>query len=245
MQAFLLKTMDAMPRIRTRLQYGIAILAVLAFIFVQATAATPVLPQIFIFAVAPLLIAMQLFETLLKRHQFIITLIITLMCLAFLGTGVMLALLDKTPTFQDEYDHQVYPIEQTLNTRYLVDLETEITDIENYSKYRELILRTAQNDSTPELAQGLQRIVNFYENYLNCTGKFQCWPSSQFDTRIRDVWYTYRPIIEERRVGLWGPEFAKTLQARAEAIQPPKYLSPVRRDVETGKTVLVSTQRQR
>jgi hypothetical protein len=242
MQDFLLKTMEAMPGIRTRLQYGIALLAILAFIFVQATAATPVLPQIFIFSVAPLLIAMQLFEPLLRRHQFIVTLVITLMCLAFLATGVALASLDKTPVFQDEYDHQVYPIEQT---RYLVNLETEITDVENYSKYRELILRSAQDDSTPELAQGLERIVNFYENYLNCTRKFQCWPSLQFDTRIRDVWYTYRPIIEERRLGLWNPEFATMLQARAEAIQPPKYLSAIRRDVETGKTVLVSTQRQR
>jgi hypothetical protein len=245
MQDFLVKIIDAVPQIRTKLQYGIAVLAILAFIFVQASATTPVLPQIFIFAVVPLLIAMQFIRPLSKQQQFIITLIITLMSLASLATGVAIAGLDKTPEFQDKYDHQVYPIEQKLNTRYLVNLETEIRGVENYGKYRELILRTAQDDSTPELAQGLERIVNFYEDYLDCTRKIRCWPSSQFDTRIRDVWYSYRQIIEERRVGLWGPEFAKMLQARAEVIRLPKYLSAIRRDPETGQTVLISTQPQR
>jgi hypothetical protein len=239
-----LKVIDALPQLRTKIQYGIALLAILAFIFVQTKSSAPVLPRIFVFAVAPLLIAMQLIKPLKKTHQFIIILIITLTSIAFLGTGVALAAMDKTPDFQAKYDTEIDPLERKLNTRYLIDLKNQITAVKNDGDYREIILRAAGDDDAAELTKDLEHIIIFYENYLHCRRNLRCWPSSQFDTRIHDIWYTYRPIIEELRVSFWGPDFAKTLQSHAETIQPPMYLSAVRKDPQTGKTVLISTMRQ-
>jgi len=98
-------------------------LAILAFVFVQTSASSPVLPQIFIFAVVPLLIAMQLIARLPHFQQFMIILLITLMSLAFLATGVILSVHDRIPQFQARYSDKVYATENSLNSRYLVQQE--------------------------------------------------------------------------------------------------------------------------
>jgi len=242
---FLTGVIARLPAFRTRLQYGIGLLAILAFVFVQTSASSPVLPQIFIFAVVPLLIAMQLVSRLPHALQFIIVLTITLMSLAFLATGVVLTVRDRAPQYQTQYDGSVYSPEHVLNTRYLVQQEENIRQGGTYSDYRTLILKVAKDDHSIELSRDLEAIVGFYENYVECRNKWQCSGSSKLDANLVDFWYTYRPIIEERRLSFWGPSFGKQMQAYAESIQKPLYLSAVRLDPVSGKTELISTKPQR
>jgi hypothetical protein len=240
---FLTSVMKALPAFRTRLQYGIGLLAILAFVFVQTTASSPIIPQIFVFAVVPLLIAMQLIRGLPHVQQFVIILLITLMSLAFLGTGVVLAQ-DRGPQLFTEYRDNVYPKEDALNTRYLKDQEAAIKKVKTYTDYRALVLGIAKDDKSEGLSSDLEAIVNFYENYVDCRSKWQCLGSKQLDSHVVDFWYTYRPIIEERRVALWGPDFAKGVQTYAESIRHPMYLSAVKIDPSTGRTELISTKPQ-
>lgn len=241
MSDFLTSVMKALPAFRTKLQYGIGLLAILAFVFVQTTASSPIIPQIFIFAVVPLLIAMQLIGRLPHVQQFVIILLITLTSLAFLGTGVALAH-DRGPQLFTEYRNDIYPKEDVLNTRYLKDQEAAIKKVKTYTDYRALVLGIEKDDKSAGLSTDLEAIVNFYENYVDCRSKWQCLGSKQLDSHVVDFWYTYRPIIEERRVGLWGPDFAKEVQAYAEAVRHPTYPSAVRIDPATGRTELVSTK---
>ncbi|UPK01441.1 hypothetical protein [Bradyrhizobium sp. 170] len=245
MSEFLTSVIGRLPAFRTRLQYGIGVLAILAFIFVQTSASSPVLPQIFIFAVVPLLIAMQLVSHLPHALQFVIVLLITLMSLAFLATGVILTVKDRAPQFQATYDGSVYGPENSLNTRYLVQQEESIKKVNTYGDYRALILKVAKDDQSIELSRDLEAIAGFYENYVECRNKWQCSASSKLDSNLVDFWYTYRPIIEERRLNFWGPSFAKQLQAYAESIRKPVYLSAVRFNPVTGTNELVSTKPQR
>src|SRR5262249_49540995 len=160
------------------------------FIFVHSKPNTPVIPQIFIFAVVPLLIAMVLIGKHLPAvYQFVLIFTITVMCLAFLGAGVALAAKDKTSIQEATYAADIYPIERKLNGRYLIDHEEEIAQVKNYGQYRSLILSVAANDTSEELATGLERIINFYQGYIACRAELQCLGSPQFDGRIRDFWY--------------------------------------------------------
>jgi hypothetical protein len=241
---FLMGVIKSLPAFKTKLQYGIGLLAILAFVFVQTSATSPVLPQIFIFAVVPLLIAMQLIARLPHFQQFMIILLITLMSLAFLATGVILSVHDRTPQLQVRYDGSIYAAENTLNSRYLVQQEENIKKVVTYGDYRALILNVAKDDQSTGLSRDLEAIVGFYENYVDCRNKWQCSASSQLDANVVDFWYTYRPIIEERRLTFWGPNFAKHMQAYAESIRAPLYLSAVRRNPSSGLTELVSTKPQ-
>lgn len=241
---FLMGVMKALPAFRTKLQYGIGLLAILAFVFVQTGASTPVLPQIFIFAVVPLLIAMQLIARLPHAQQFTIILLITLMSLAFLATGVTLSVHDRVPQFQARYDGAVYAAENSLNSRYLVQQEDNIKKVKVYGDYRALILNVAKGDQSTGLSRDLEAIAGFYGDYVECRSKWQCSASGQLDAHLVDFWYTYRPIIEERRLTFWGPGFAKHLQTYAESIRAPLYLSAVRINPSTGSTELVSTEPQ-
>ncbi|WLA83212.1 hypothetical protein [Bradyrhizobium elkanii] len=244
MSEFLTSVINRLPAIRTRLQYGIGLLTILAFVFVQTGASTPVLPQIFIFAVVPLLIAMQLIARLPHTQQFVIILLITLMSLAFLATGVTLSVHDRVPQLQARYESSVYRPENSLNARYLVQQEENIKKVETYGDYRALILKVAKDDQSAELSRDLEAIAGFYEDYVECRSKWQCSASAKLDFSLVDFWYTYRPIIEERRLGFWGPNFAKQVQAYAEAIRRPLYLSAVRFNPATGANELVSTKPQ-
>ncbi|WFU80761.1 hypothetical protein QA645_41185 [Bradyrhizobium sp. CIAT3101] len=208
MSEFLTGVVKAVPAFRTRLQYGIGVLAILAFVFVQTSPTSPVLPQIFIFAVVPLLLAMQLLSRLTPGMQFVIVLVVTLMSLAFLGTGVILTLKDRTPQLHSRYDSSVYPPENSLNARYLVQQEADIKKATTYSDYRALVLKVAANHKSAELSRDLEGIANFYEDYDECRSKWQCSTSPQLDSHLVDFWYTYRPIIEERRLSFWSPSFA-------------------------------------
>ena len=222
--------------------YGVALLLVLAFIFVHTQPNTPVLPQIFIFAVVPLLIAMVLIgKELPAVYQFILIFTITVMCLAFLGTGVALAAGDKTAVQETTYAAQIYPVESKLNQRYLFEQKDQIVRVKNYGGYRSLVLGIAADDKSDELNMGLEKIIDFYQGYIACRTEFQCLGSPQFDGRIRDFWYTYRPIIEERRVGFWEADYGRALQEYAEAVRQPVYMSQVRRDSSTGLTSLVDS----
>jgi hypothetical protein len=241
---FLISVMNALPAFRTKLQYGIGLLAILAFVFVKTGAGTPVLPQIFIFSVVPLLIGMQLIGRLPHIQQFIIILIITLMSLAFLATGVTLSVYDRVPQFQSRYDGSVYVPENSLNARYLKQQEEEIKKVESYSDYRNIVLGAMKNDHSTELSSDFDSIVGFYEDYVECRSKWQCSASNQLDSHAVDFWYTYRPIIEERRLTFWGPDFGKHLQNYAESIRAPMYLSKVRLNPSTGLSELVSTEPQ-
>jgi len=157
--------MKAFPAFRTKLQYGIGLLAILAFAFVQTTASSPIIPQIFIFAVVPLLIAIQLIGRLPHVQQFVIILVITLTSLAFLGTGVVLAH-DRGPQLFTEYRNHIYPKEDedALNTRYLEDQEAAIKKVKTYTDYRALVLGIEKDDKSAGLSTDLEPIVNFYEN---------------------------------------------------------------------------------
>jgi hypothetical protein len=241
---FLVSVMNALPAFRTKLQYGIGLLAILAFIFVKTGASTPVLPQIFIFSVVPLLIVMQLIGRLPHVQQFVIILLITLMSLAFLATGVTLSIFDRVPQFQARYEKSVYGPENSLNIRYLEQQEGKIKADESYSDYRAIILAVMKDDQSKELSADFDSIVGFYEDYVECRSKWQCSASGQLDSHVVDFWYSYRPIIEERRLGLWGPDFAKHLQKYAESIRAPLYLSAVRTNPSTGLSELVSTEPQ-
>ena len=245
MEPFYAQMVKALPALRTNLAYGFALLVVLSFIYVHTQPNTPVIPQIFIFAVVPLLIAMVLIgKELPAVYQFILIFTITVMCLAFLGTGVVLAAGDKTSVQEATYAAQIYPVESNLNQRYLVDHKDEIAQVKNYGQYRSLILRVADTDTSEELKTGFETIINYYQGYITCRAELQCLGSPQFDGRIRDFWYTFRPIIEERRNGLWEADYGKSLQEYAESVRPPLYLSAVRRDPVTGLTSLINTTPQ-
>ena len=236
----------ALPSLRNNLAYGFMLLVVLSFIFIHTRPNTPVIPQIFIFAVVPLLIAMVLIGKHLPAfYQFVLIFTITIMCLAFLWTGLALAEGDRTASYESTYSKQIYPVESVLNQRYLGNLKDQIAAVKDYSQYRSLILGVAEGDTSEELRTGLENIVNYYQGFIACKAELQCFGSPQFDSRIRDFWYTFRPIIEERRTGLWDPDFAKSLQEYAESVREPLYLSPVRRDPETGQTTLIYTTPQR
>jgi hypothetical protein len=233
------KILDALPQIKTRLQYGFGILVVLAYIIINTTQSTPVMPQIFIFSVVPLLISVQFIGRLTPKLQFVILLIVTLASFAFLGTGVALSLFDRTPSFQQVYNGKIFSIERVLNKRYLENVESEIRNAKSYSDYRNIILNIAKSDKSDEFKDGIDASINFYEDFIACVHKWQCWPSKQFDQRIVDFWYTYRPIIEERRVGLWG-KHGDDMQMYAEQIRRPLYSSKVVViDTNSGTTVLM------
>jgi hypothetical protein len=241
---FLTGVMNALPALRTRLQYGIGLLAILAFVFVQTRADTPALSQIFIYAVVPLLIAMTLIARLPHLQQFVIILVITLMSLAFLATGVTLSVFDNTPRLQAEYREKVTPPERALNARYLEEREAEIKKVQSYADYRSIVLSVAKNDNSQELKKNFDNIVGFYEGYVECRRKLQCSASNQLDSDVVDFWYTYRPIIEENRLSFWGPKFGEQLQKYAESIQAPVYLSAVRINPSTKLSELVNTEPQ-
>jgi hypothetical protein len=174
--------------------------------------------------------------------QFAVTMVITFMTLAFLATGVVLSLHDRTPGLENAYLEKIYPAHNALDQNYLVPRKQEIAKVAAYSDYRDLILRVASTDTSTGLTQDLDAIVAFYESYIACRMHWQCRPSKQIDTAIVDLWFSYRPILEERRVDLWGPAFAAELQRHAEAIRKPMYDSKVRRDPATGKSTLLSIE---
>lgn len=246
METFYPKMIAMIPWVRTRAAYGLALLVVLSFVFINTKPNTPATSQVFIFAVIPLLIAMVLIGNHLRAvYQFILILVITVMSLAFLYTGVALAQSDRTPQYEMRYTENVRPIEDNLNKRYLEDNIEYIRNISNYSQYRSLILRIAAGDNSQEMRTGLEGAINFYQDYISCRAQLSCLGSPQFDSRIRDFWYTFRPVIEERRTGLWDPDFARSLQDYAEAVRPPLYLSEVRRDPATGVTTLIDAEPRR
>jgi hypothetical protein len=239
MSDFFVQAYAAMPRLRTKLQYGFAILVALAFIFIQTSSSTPVLPQIFIFAVVPLLLGYSLPRpTWPPILEFIVTLVITLMAIAFLATGVIMALHDRTPQLLSEYQKSIEPVEIALDQTYLSGLKPQIEKVKSYAEYRELILDAARDDKSATMTAGLDSIVTFHERYIECRKNWQCSPSKQLDTAVMTAWYTYRPIFEERRVSFWGPNYGKELQIQAEAMQKPLYLSAVQLDPQTGLTRL-------
>ena len=240
---FLTSAINRVSDIRTTLQFGFGLMAILAFIIVQFNANSPVLPQIFVFAVVPMLIAMQLVAPLRKTHQFIIVMIISLLTLAFLASGVTLSLRDRTGEYlQTHKDH--YAIENTLNQKYLISNKDKMPPIVSYADYRKLILSIYDSDGSDEMINRFDSLVAYHEDYLSCVKRVQCWPSAELNQEVVYFWYTFRPVIEERRLSFWGPSYARSLQERAEALQPPHYLSAVRADSKTGDHVLISTAEQ-
>jgi hypothetical protein len=233
MSQFFAQALSALPNLRTRLQYGFGILVVLAFVFVQASGSTPVLPQIFIFAVVPLLLAFNLVKTNWPaKLQFIVTMAITLMATAFLATGVILALYDRTPNLVSEYQDKILPVESALDQKYLIGFKPQWGKL-SYSEIRDLVLKEARYDNSEVMTNGLDRIVLFYESYIACRNNWQCSPSKQLETGLVNSWYTYRPILEERRLSFWTRKYAAELQRYAEAIRPPLYRSEVEWDPVT------------
>jgi hypothetical protein len=239
MHRFFALAIQMAPRIRNVAQLGFALLVALVYMILNFKPDTPPQALVFVVAVVPLIIAMQFVADLRKKAQFICVLVISGMAVAFLGTGIVLAIVDPTPTYDVSYQSQIESIEQTLDQRYLVDRRTDFDAMKTYPDYRRFVLGLYAADTSDGMTYGLDQIVSFYDGYLQCRIRIQCLPSKAYDERVTDFWYTFRPIIEERRLSFWGPAYAASLQRLAEAIQPPHYRSQVAIDAGSGATKLV------
>lgn len=237
MENFLAPTLRALPQIKTVVQYGFSILTLLVFLVLMISSNTPTIALIFVFSVVPLLIAMRFIEGLKPIFQFVIVLIITLMALAFLGTGIALAAFDKTSSYDAEY-HSLEPVYDSLATKYLLNNSREVMSSQGYPEYRKIVLDIYYSGNTGDSLL-INRLVNFYNNYLQCRQRFQCSNSKGYNQRMKAFWYTFRPIIEDCRAGLQGKEFGRMVQDIAESEYPPMYDSTVVID-KNNKLVLKS-----
>lgn len=242
MDGFFDSVIKALPTIKTVVQYGIAMLTLLVYLVLSASETTPPMALIFIFAVVPLLIGMVFIGKLTPVFQFVIVLTIVLMATAFLGTGIALASLDKTAAYDDRYHVDISPTETRLNEHFLLKNEAAIAASSGYPEYRGIILKADDSPSNTTLA--IDKVLSFYNDYLQCRHRLQCSPSEVHDNRITNFWYSYRPLIENQRLRLGGPGYGKQLQKIAEKRLPPMYASAVIRDA-SGELVLQSGEPRR
>jgi len=238
MDSFFAKAIEVAPKIRNLAQLGFALLVAIVYMVLNFTPTTPPQALVFVIAVVPLIIAMQFVANLAKKAQFVCVLFISAMAIAFLSTGILWAVVDPTPKYDKSYQSQIESIEQSLNQRYLVEHKQDFAALKTYPDYRQMMLELYRADLSDDMTYGLDQIVAFYEGYLQCRQRIQCLPSHAYDQRITDFWYTFRPIVEERRVSFWGPSYALSLQRLAEALQPPHYHSGVVLDASSGSTRL-------
>jgi hypothetical protein len=233
------KVLDAVLGAKTLIQLTLLTLVILSLLAINVTADKPLLPSICVFSVVPILAAMHFIGNLKKMQQFVIILVFCFLSALFLGAGLLVTVnqqalaaqaQDTTDSKAADYREHFQQFHGDIERQILPVIFNKIALPLDYNAYRALVLdrwskicrNSAGNGRTIDAP--FDALVSFVEEIASCRTSGRCRTKQvdkYFGSIFVDIWYTFRPVVEDKRAGLWGRSFALGLQEEAERLLAP------------------------
>ena len=251
------RLVEQVDRLKTIFQLGGFIILTLSLAVVLLSDQLQVIPLALVVCTVPPILVTARIDGLTRAHQFVVLLVCSAMTVGFLSVAMAMVITAaevgrataRAPwdmRLLDDY-RSVQMEHQALDRETFALIEHQISSGMQYPQYRVAMLSVFPVHDRAK-ADRLERLVEFYEHGISCGSAGQCsdtLATQQMRREIENLWYAYRPVIEELRYARLGQSFASLLQQRAEQWRRPLYASAIIYDEARGTTRLKSDAPQR